>query len=577
MPVKVRCPECEKVLNAPDRARGKAIKCPDCGKAVRVPVAKPTNAKPAQTNPAKKVSAPPPSSSMMIANLDLERIEDRETRICPKCGVEVEAEDIECPECHVNLETGVLSDEKKAELSRKGPNPKLYYKEFVKDGVEFWKREKRLSIRLTTSWILFSTLFVLCMFMSVWSIKPLVRYLWIFLGSVNLLIPPGLTWHLHTTIIDATMRKKKKIGKYSFDRFLGAALGLKLIFWFLDIAAPVHLVAIVFFVLASRGMPVALVVAAALEGAAFVFASLLFPVAMVHMSMPITTRGWLLNKLSKPFFRTFRPVVYWCFFFYLTLLGPVACLAVGGIFSAKGMGLLLKNANENTAIFDAQSQAALIQRGKEIPREIERYVHMKELPMNYSALLIPSGALLLATGIFGMTALFSMRTNGLYGRYFMDSLDLETMIAEVVYVPKARNLGELEAKKAEPSWKPVLMGVGLTYVVAILLGASVGSSFLTGALEGVTYGMLISGSAVTLGGLGWLAIAASKGFKEKGSPTKFALAVLVAGVIVGGAGGALYATREFKSGPSAPPVDESAAKAAAAQGGLPAAKAPPKH
>ncbi len=215
MPVKVRCSECEKVLNAPDRARGKAIKCPACGSAVRVPIAK----------PAKKVAAPPPSSSMMIANLDLDRIEDTETRICPKCGVEVTAEDIECPECHVNLQTGLLSDQKKVELSRKGPNPKFYYKEFVRDGFDFWKREKRLSFRLATFWTLFCLIFVACGFMSMWCIKPLLRDFWMFLGTISLLIPPGLTWNLHTTIIDATMRKKKKLGKYTYDKFLARPWG----------------------------------------------------------------------------------------------------------------------------------------------------------------------------------------------------------------------------------------------------------------------------------------------------------------------------------------------------------------
>src|SRR5579864_2272543 len=129
MPVKVRCSQCERVLNAPDRARGKAIKCPECGTAVRVPAAK---------QQPKKVAAPPPSSSMLIANLDLDRLEDTETRICPKCGADVSFEDVECPQCHVNLETGALSEQRQAELGRKGPNPKLYYKEFLRDGWEFW-------------------------------------------------------------------------------------------------------------------------------------------------------------------------------------------------------------------------------------------------------------------------------------------------------------------------------------------------------------------------------------------------------------------------------------------------------
>lgn len=542
MPVKVRCPQCEKVLNAPDRARGKAIKCPECGKTVRVPVARPV----------KKVAAPPPSSSMMIANLDLDRMEDTETRICPKCGVEVGLEEIECPECHVNLETGSLSEQKRAELSRKGPDPKLYYKEFVRDGLEFWKKEKRLSFRLATLWTAFSVFFLACAFMSLWSVKPLVRAFWIFLGTISFLVPPGLTWNLHTTIIDATMRKKKKLGKYSFDKFLGAALGLKLIFWFLDIAAPVHLAAIVFFVLYTRGMALALVVAVALEGAAVVFASLLFPVAMVHMSMPITTRGWLLNKLSKPFFRTFPAVAYWCFFLYLTLLGPLACVAVGGFFSAKGVGTLIDNANQNTISYNAKAEIANIPKNKDVPRELQDAAKMKDLPMAWSALLLPSGMLVTAAVLFGMTAVFSMRTNGLYGRYFMDRLDLETMVAEVTYVPKAKNLGELDAKAAELSWKPILLGLGLGFTAGILLGGSIGMSFFSGILEGVTYGMMLSGSIAALFGLVWLVIAAAKK-KNKKKLVTFATTVLAAGLVCGGIGAGVYSQSDFHTGPTAPP------------------------
>ena len=37
MAVKVRCPTCDKVLNAPDAARGKAVKCPGCDTKVKVP------------------------------------------------------------------------------------------------------------------------------------------------------------------------------------------------------------------------------------------------------------------------------------------------------------------------------------------------------------------------------------------------------------------------------------------------------------------------------------------------------------------------------------------------------------
>jgi DNA-directed RNA polymerase subunit M/transcription elongation factor TFIIS len=548
MPVKVRCPECEKVLNAPDRARGKAIKCPACGSAVRVPAEKASAAKPAARKPAKKLAAPPPSSSGMIVNLDLDQIEDAQTRICPKCGTEVDAEDAECPSCHVNLGTGLLSAERKADLSRKGPNPKLYYKEFFKDGIEFWKKEKRLSFRLTILWIVFCLLFVCSIDMSLWSVKPLVRAFWIFIGTIELLIPPGLTWNLHTTIIDATLRKKKKLGKYTFDRFLGAAISLKLIVWFLGVAAPLHIAALVFLVLGARGMPVAPLVAGALEVAAFVFASLLFPIASTHMAMPITIRGWLPNKMSKPFFRTMPAVLYWCFFFYLTLLVPIGCLAVIGVFSGNRIVEQFQNANTRSAIFDAKGQIAMIPRGKDIPEELQDIAKITEPTVDLSVLYLPTGLLLVAAAAFGMTAVFSMRTNGQYARYFLDQLDLETMAAEVTYVPKAKNLEEFEAKQAGLSWKPVLMGLGLGYAVPIFLGASIGMSFYTGMLQGITFALLIAGSAMSFVGFWWSVIA----LIAKRSQLKYSGAVLLSGWIASGIGGGIFATTEFRSGPAAP-------------------------
>ena len=45
MPVKVRCPECETAVNAPDKARGKAVRCPNCEAKISVPAAAKSPAK----------------------------------------------------------------------------------------------------------------------------------------------------------------------------------------------------------------------------------------------------------------------------------------------------------------------------------------------------------------------------------------------------------------------------------------------------------------------------------------------------------------------------------------------------
>ncbi len=342
---------------------------------------------------------------------------------------------------------------------------------------------------------------------------------------------------------------------------------MKLIFWFLDIAAPVHIAAVVFLVLGVRGMPLGFIVAGALEVAAVLFASLLFPVAMTHMSMPITRRGWMLNKLSKPFFRTFPAVVYWCFFLYLTLLPAIACVVVGGYFAARGIPELLDHAAVNTQIFLAKAEIENIPRGKDVPHELQDAAKATVMPMNWTPYFVASGMLVAAGALFGLTAVFSMRTNGQYGRYFMDRLDLETMVDEIVYVPKARNLEEFEAKASQLSWKPILTGIGLMYAVAILLGGSIGLSFLTGAPEGVTYGLLISGPILTLAGFGWVIVAAVTGRKKENSPLKFAAGVLLSGLVAAGIGAALYATVDFKSGPAGPGGNAAPAKPGQAQRG----------
>jgi len=495
MPLKVRCPSCERILNVSDRARGKAVKCPDCGTAVRVPAAK----------LAKKAVAPPPSSSMAIANLDLDRLEDTATRICPKCSAEVSLEDEECPECHVNLATGTLSEKNRVELSRKGPNPKLYYKEFFSDSSVFWKKNINLSLRLAGFSAAFTALYVACLFVSVWSAKPLVRYFFVFLSYVSLLVAPGLAWSLDTTIIDATLRKKKKLGKYTFDKFLGVALSLRLLAWYLVIAAPVHLLALAALIMyLVRGVMPALVAAGALEVAAFVFASLLFPLASVHMAMPISTKGWLVHKMSKPFFRTFGASVYWCFFLYLLLIPSLACIAVGAVVSGKDLLKIVATSNENSKIFVIKSEIAGLAKNKELTKEQRDYQTREMADIDWSRIFLPAGMLILSTAWFGMTSVFLMRANGLYAHYFLDRLDLETMTKDIVYVPKAKTLDELEARSAGLSWKKVLSGVGLALILALAFGGAGAVIQGKSPVAGIGTGILIVGILTGTTGYFWL-------------------------------------------------------------------------
>src|ERR1700733_7707750 len=451
MPVKVRCSECERVVNAPDRARGKAVKCPQCGKAIRVPAEK---AAPA----AKKAAARPPSSSMIIANLDLDRLEDEQTRICPKCGAEVSAEATERPECQVNLVPGLLSRELQADRDRKGPNPKKYYQEFFSDSLEFWRKNRRLSISLSINSVIFTSVTALCLFCAIYFTKPLVKDFWWFLATIAVMITPGLAWNLHTTIIDATLRKKKKLAKYHFEKLLGAALGFKFLFWFLDVAAPLHILALVFLLLKFP------LVALGLEVAAVIFGALLFPLAMSHMAMPVTTRGWLLNKMSGPFFRTLPALAYWDIFLLLMMIVPVGCIAGGAIMSGTDLIDLADASNFNSVLHTKMAEIENLPKTGIMPEDLREWQGKKEIAQNWDPFWIPAGLMVLAAGFFGATAVFLMRANGLYARYFLDYLNLETMEPETKYVAKVARLDDLEDAKGL-TWQKVLVGVGFTGVL----------------------------------------------------------------------------------------------------------------
>src|SRR5579872_1747240 len=147
MAVKVRCPTCEKVLSAPDAARGKAVKCPACETKVKIPTGDSsagrsdggrTTARRSSTKaPAKKAVGS--ESTEFLAGLDLSKVAESSEAMCPKCGAEMPEDATECPKCGVDPTTGQLSSSARKRLSRKGPDPALYYKTVWSDAWAFTK------------------------------------------------------------------------------------------------------------------------------------------------------------------------------------------------------------------------------------------------------------------------------------------------------------------------------------------------------------------------------------------------------------------------------------------------------
>src|SRR5262249_46052117 len=175
MAVKVRCPTCEKVRNAPDAARGKAVKCPGCETKVKVPAGdssaggnagkstRPGGAK----APAKKRRDD--DEEGFLAGLDLDKVIDSSDQMCPKCGAQIPEDATECPKCGVDPSTGQLSTSARKRKSLKGGvDPALFYSVAWGDAWRFTLANFTVVIRTALYMIAFTAVQSGCSFMVQW-------------------------------------------------------------------------------------------------------------------------------------------------------------------------------------------------------------------------------------------------------------------------------------------------------------------------------------------------------------------------------------------------------------------------
>lgn len=388
MAVRVRCPTCEKVLNAPDAARGKAIKCPGCDTKVKVPVGetpagegKSTARKSGTPAPAKKVASP--DSSEFLARLDLDDVAHSDHAICPKCGASIPEEASECPKCGVDPSTGQLSARSKKRRSMKGPDPSQFYREALTDSWAFVKENRRIVLRTFLYVILFLLLIEGCTFMIGWCTSLPPKFFYIGMDVLLFLVMPGWVWFLTIETIRTTVVKKRlSLGKVNFDIFECMALGIKLILWI-----------IVF-------------------GCWFPFVGFMYPLAMIHMAMPVTKRAWINFLMFPTFIRNLAPTLYACLIMFVTYLPWLIALGVVGYVYGPALD------------------------------EIRRTEGKPSFPMSQAwtaigvTLFVGHSAWL----IFSVAVLFNARVIGLFAYYFQNSLDLVTFVAEKTYVHKAPKL-----------------------------------------------------------------------------------------------------------------------------------------
>jgi hypothetical protein len=237
---------------------------------------------------------------------------------------------------------------------------------------------KKGAFRLMMYAVWFSLIAGGCNFMANWCTrgKP-PQLFWAGMTFVSNLLLPGLLWALTVDVVRATVTRKSDISSFNSDNFQNIALGIKTLLWSIAI-----------------GFPFGLTV-------------FLYPLCMIHMSMPVTKRAWFWPSMLSTFFKNAGPTIYfWVIAFIVNL--PVL-LAWGVLLGAFWSDIL----------------------------EAVQKVQSGGQPTIRVPFAVTAGVVSLFVIIYGsFSALFLMRVIGLIASYRRDTLDLVTMITEKEYVRK---------------------------------------------------------------------------------------------------------------------------------------------
>lgn len=453
MPVKVRC-ECGAGISAPDAARGKVIKCRKCGEPVLVPKGKGGGGgKPRR----KKAARPRPTADDdgFFSALDLDDGEDLDVRICPKCAAEVDEEDIECPECGVNLDTGILSAKQKKKRKRKGPDIDLFPKAVWSDSKAFLVKNKTLAFRLIGAFSFFGTIFCVALFMVAdycipdvpaciecgnefenagtnppilakfsctdcetdrpWVKVPVLLF-WGFLTALSGGASLGCFLQLATLVVQATMDQKDSLDRFNFDFFVGVALGYKVLLWPLAVMGLVWLpIAAVVGILAATGSLTLgdseLQMLAIVAGVIYLVPVWAFPVALSHMSAKYTYRAYVPYDVFRFGFASMKGVCNWWLVAVCAMLPAMAVIVPIGIFSKR---LYAEFGNALLKLIELCG----------IATEVEQRGFMFSLAGAGIGIVLIIVSIAIVAVLLAFSAVFIMRATGLYSYYFQRELGL---------------------------------------------------------------------------------------------------------------------------------------------------------
>jgi len=177
-----------------------------------------------------------------------------------------------------------------------------------------------------------------------------------------------------------------------------------------------------------------------------------------------------------------------------------------------------------------------------LPAEVREVAGKPEIEMPWRVLIVPAGLMLLAATVFGGSAVFPMRVNGLYAHCFLDRLDLEMTSSETSDVVQAKRLDQI-AVGGRLNWNKILIGLGTALGTGILIGgtsaAIAGQDFFAGAIAGQRFfagaalGLWLAGIVLAIGSSCWLLFEAAEGI-DFSHAIRYAV-LLVPLVVLGGA------------------------------------------
>lgn len=497
MPVKVKCSGCEAVLNAPDKARGKAVKCPKCGTPVRVP-AEGAAKRAAKPKPASVVSN---DSSEFLAGFDLGRVEDRSTRVCPKCGTIVGAEDVDCPMCGADLVTGGMGSQQRARAGRKGAAPSEYYSKAFREGLKYLGKKQALAWKSVLMFALFGIMSMLGWLMLIWCHRTPPQAFWVFVSSILTLFLPGWIWLVQNQLIKRILEPKREKYPVRLEPFIAVSLGIKAIAWSLIFGLPIWILlglpGLVLTKMESGTGSILLMVAAGL----FVpLAAVSWPIAQAHFAMPITWPGWAIHKVLPDVGKNIGPSLYWAVIAFMTAI-PIAGIAAGGYFLAwkdlqEVSDTLAYNADVNG---DKQEVQYLEQEKEEVPPALAEGAKRETKEIPWMKLLWPSVSIGLIALPLGFWLVLNGRTAAYFVKLFRPNID-ELILHEKEYVYVAKSAEEREkSAEAANTWTATFLSAAVLSLLGLAGGVVYATFSDVGYLKGIGTGIWIAGLLLLVG------------------------------------------------------------------------------